>query len=366
MRLNEIPLRPVLLYLTFLGILFGTGQTALAQESTELRNLTVDDFFKIKRVSDPQISPEGQWVAYTVTEVDLKEDKSETRLWIVPTSGAEAIPMTAKGYSASRPRWSPDGKYLSFLSKRNKDKMQVWTLNRKGGEAEQLTDIPQGVSSYHWSPNGKRVLLRLKDPKPEDLEKDEKKKKKPKPWVIDRLQFKRDNIGYLDNYRTHLYVFVPGDSIPTQITSGDFDDSQPVWSPDGKLIAFVSNRTDNPDGNSNTDIWLVSADSPDKGKTLVQVTTSPGEDYAPAWSPDGKYLTYVTVTEPDIIWYATNHLAVISSGGGDPRILTAQLDRNVSSPRFARDGKSIYFLLEDSAERHFAQISINGKNLNRP
>ncbi len=363
MRKIYIMLRPAIFVFTILSLCCGVSQIAFAQETPTLRNLTIDDYFAIKRVQNPQISPDGKWVAYTVTEVDLKKDKSETRIWMIPAAGGEAIPMTAKGSSASRPRWSPDGKYLSFLAARNEGKTQVWTLNRMGGEAQKLTDIAQGVGSYDWSPDGKKLLLSLKDPKPEDLKRDEKK---PKPWVIDRLQFKRDRAGYLDSRRTHLYIFVPGDTNTTQITSGDFDDSQPVWSPDGKLIAFVSNRTDNPDGNGNSDIWIVSAENPDKGKTLLQVTTNPGADNAPAWSPDGNYLTYVTVTQPDIIWYATSHLAVVSSNGGTPNVLTEKLDRNVSTPRFAPNGKSIYFLLEDSGERHLAQIQVSGKNLTRP
>lgn len=365
MQFNRCPSRLMPIIFTILSII--VQPTAHTQSTRAQRNLTIDDFFKIKRVSDPQISPEGNWIAYTVTDVDLKKDKSETRIWMTPSAGGEAIPMTAKGYSANRPGWSPDGKFLSFLAKRKEgDKTQVWTLNRQGGEAQQYTHIAQGVSGYEWSPDGKKILLVLKDPKPEDLKKEEKDKKKPKPWIIDRLQFKRDRIGYLDNYRNHLYVVVPGDTIPTQITSGNFDDSQPAWSPDGKLIAFVSNRTENPDGNQNTDIWIVSANSPDKGKTLLQVTTNPGQDYAPAWSPDGKYLTYVTVTNPDILWYATDHLAVVSSEGGSPRVLTTELDRNVRTPRFAPDGKSITFILEDSGERHLARISFSGKSLTRP
>ena len=364
--MTKCKLLPTAATLAVVSAVFCAGQPAFAQEPLDKRNLTVDDFFEIKRVGDPQISPDGEWVAYTISSSDLKEDKSESRIWMIPSSGGEAIPMTSKGSSASRPRWSPDGKYLSFLSTRKDKKNQVWTLNRKGGEGQQVTDIPQGVRSYEWSPDGKKLLLTLRDPKPEDLEKDEKKKKKPKPWVIDRLQFKRDNIGYLERFRTHFYIYTPGDSTPTQITSGDLDDSQPAWSPDGKLITFVSNRTDNADGNRNSDIWIVSADNPDKGRTLLQVTTNPGADYAPAWSPDGKLITYVTVTEPDIIWYATNHLAVVSSNGGTPRVLTANLDRNVRMPRFSPDGKSIFFVLEDSGERHLAQIDLSGKNLSRP
>ena len=340
-------------------------QSISAQDLTAKRNLTIDDFFKLKRVSDPRVSPEGKWVAYTVAAADLEKDKSETQVWMAPVAGGEAIPMTAKGSSASRPRWSPDGKYLTFLADRNESKTQVWALNRQGGEARQLTKIKQGVDSYEWSPDGKKLLLVLTDPRPEDLEKDPKKKKKPRPWVIDRLQFKRDYKGYLDHHRAHLYLFQPGDTSVIQLTSGDYDDSQPVWSPDGKRIAFVSNRSENPDGNDNSDIWIVSADTPDKGETLLQVTSNPGADYAPAWRPDGKFITYVTVTEPEIIWYATNHLAVIPAAGGRSQVLTQPLDRNVSSPRFSADGKEIYFILEDSGERNLARINASGKGLTR-
>jgi Tol biopolymer transport system component len=151
-----------------------------------------------------------------------------------------------------------------------------------------------------------------------------------------------------------------------QITSGDHDESAPVWSPDGELIAFTSNRTDDPDTNRNTDIWIVSANNTDQGKTLRQLTTNPGQDGSPAWSPDGTKITYTTGIEPELIWYATTHLAVIPSQGGEPRILTESLDRNVSSPTFAHDGESIYFILEDSAERHLANFSLNTNTLTRP
>lgn len=336
------------------------------QEKPALRNLAVDDAFMIKHVGDPRISPDNRWVAYTVTETNLEKDKSETRVWMIPRDGGDAIPMTAAGSSASMPRWSPDGKYLSFLSARGGEKSQVWILNRRGGEALQLTGIAQGVTDYAWSPDGKRICLVLRDPKPEDLEEDRKKEATPRPWVIDRLQFKRDNIGYLDGRHTHLYVFDPEDKSIIQITSGDTDDSSPAWAPGGELIAFVSNRTGNPDGNGNSDIWVTAADNPDQGKTLIRITKNPGADHSPAWSPDGRAIAYVTVTDPEIIWYATQHLAVVPFEGGEPRILTASLDRNVSAPRFSPEGKAVYFLLEDSGERHLARIDMKGRSLNRP
>ena len=336
----------------------------LSISQQEKRTIEIDDYFELKTVRAPRISPDGKWIAYTVRETNLKEDKSETRIWMIPAAGGAPIPMTGKGYSASTPRWSADGKYLSFLAKKDKTaQTQVWTLNRLGGEAEQLTNVKQGVSGYEWSPTGNRLLLTLKDPKPELLTEDPEDDKKPQPHVIDRLQFKRDYAGYLDRRRNHLYTFAPGDTAPVQVTFGDYDASSPVWSPDGQSIAFVSNRSDNPDGNTNSDIWII---DPGKKNSLRKLTTNPREDYAPAWSPDGRYICYTTVTaEEKVMWYATNHLAVIELATGKSRVLTESLDRNIRNPRWSDDSQSIWFLLEDSAENQLASIDKNGKNLQR-
>lgn len=336
-----------------------TGALAVPSSAIpQMRSLTVDDLFQIKSVGSPGISPDGQWVAYTVTTTSLEDEKSETRIWMIPSSGGEAIPMTAPGYSASNPKWSPDGKYLSFTASKDDSKTQVWLLNRLGGEAQPLTDVDQGISNYDWSPDGTRLVLAIRDPDEKDG--DEKESKTQEPWVIDRLQFKRDGVGYLTgSRRTHLYVFDVASKELRQITSGNFDESQAVWSPDGTKIAFVSNRTENPDGNTNRDVWVVRADNTDKGHTLLQVTTNPGADYSPAWSPDGEQIAYVTVTDPELIWYATNHLAVTTLDGSSSQVLTRGLDRNVSEPRFSPDGEAIYFGVEESAEDHLAVIDLN-------
>ncbi|MGC0773209.1 MAG: hypothetical protein WB543_09755, partial [Candidatus Acidiferrum sp.] len=185
------------------------------------RPITIDDYFRILAVHDPQLSPDGNWVAYAVDKATLKTDKNETRIWMVPASGGDSIPMTAEGVSSSHPRWSPDDKYIAFLSERGDSQTQVWLLNRLGGEAQQLTDTVQDVQDFAWSPDSRRLVLVLKDPTPEELRaaKDKsapaagddsqdpgKEKKSTKPWVIDRLQFNVDTVGYLDRRRTHLYV----------------------------------------------------------------------------------------------------------------------------------------------------------------
>ncbi|UCE07589.1 MAG: S9 family peptidase, partial [bacterium] len=185
----------------------------------------------------------------------------------------------------------------------------------------------------------------------------------PKPWVIDRLQIKRDYVGYLDSRRTHLYLFTLNDSSVAQLTFGDYDDSEPSWNPNGKQIAFVSNRTENSDANSNTNIWIVSLD--DQDKDPVQLTSNPGPDSSPAWSTNGEWIAYVTVTEPELVWYAINQLAVVSSKGGKPSLLTHALDRNIRSPRFAPDSETVYFIVEDSGERQLVSINLADKTIGR-
>jgi dipeptidyl aminopeptidase/acylaminoacyl peptidase len=352
---------------------------AIAQQPAGGRPITVDDLFRLRGVEDAQIGPDAQWVAYTVRSSSLREDKREERIWMVRFSGGDAIPMTAEHVSSSHPRWSPDGKYLAFLSARDEGKTQIWLLNRAGGEAQRLTNTPQDVQDFVWSPDSRRLCLVLRDASREELEaagekvKDEEagekttreKKKAQPPWVIDRLQFKADEIGYLDRRRTHLYVFDLAAKTLTQVTGGDDDDSQPAWSPDGKHLAFTSNRTADPDRNYNNDIWVVSADNSDKGAHLEQITTNPGDDNSPAWSPDGKWIAYVTQLEPKLFDYATKHLAVSSATGGEANVLTRSFDRNVSEPRFAPDSKSILFIADDDGTQNLCRISVDGGEVTR-
>jgi len=356
--------------------------TASAQKPPTLpRPVTIDDLFQIREVSDPQLSPDAQSIAYTVKTLLLKEDKSEERIWSVPNSGGDAIPMTAEGVSSSHPRWSPDGKYLAFLSARNEGKTQIWRLNRSGGEAQHLTDTPQDVEDLVWSPDSARLVLILRDPSEEELaaaktkdegkegadDKDKNKKPKTKkPWVIDRLQFKVDEIGYLDRRRTHLYVLELSTKALTQITSGDYDDAQPAWSPDGRLIAFASNRSKpDPDRTYNIDIWVVAANNIDKGAQLTQVTTNPGEDSSPAWSPDGKLIAYTTQLDPHLFEYATHHVAISPAVGGPARVLTQSFDRNATKPRFSPDGGSIYFIADDDGAQILARVPTAGGEATR-
>jgi dipeptidyl aminopeptidase/acylaminoacyl peptidase len=346
--------------LTLLAVLLGgSGSSVLAADA--LRPLEVDDYFALKYIGSPVVSPDGQWVAYSVSSQDLAKDSRGTRVWMTSTAGGDPLPMTAKGSSAWSPKWRPDGKCLSFVATSSDGSSQVFKIAMRGGERVQLTDIDGGVEGYEWSPDGKRLVLVLRDPE-ED--------KGPGPWVIDRLTFKQDYVGYLDRRRSHLYLYDIDSRALMQITAGDYEDYSPAWSPDGSRIAFVSNRTAEPDANSNSDIWLVDPGTPYDQQEPVRVTTNPWSDGSPIWHPDGERIGYImTYTDRTDVpnAYLQTKVAIIRIGEDEPVLLTTEeLDRKAYDPAFSPDGSRIYVMLEDDGQVQLASVSVDDGTFRRP
>ncbi|MBX7124236.1 MAG: S9 family peptidase [Cyclobacteriaceae bacterium] len=339
--------------LIFVSLLFLVPAAAQSQ-----RPLKSSDVYRLKSVADPRISPDGNWIAHVVSVVDSAKDKRISDLWMSSWDGKSHVQLTYTPDGESMPRFSPDGKYLSFMSSRTGlSHGQIWVMDRRGGEARKLTNIKGEISDYAWSPDGKQIALVI-----QDLERPDSLKDKTKlPYVIDQVHFKRDVEGYIRPLKSHLYLFDVSTSKLDTLTRGKYDETRPVWSPDGTQIAFVSNRTAEPDRNDNTDIYIIEAKV--RG-TMRQLTTWGGSDDTPRWSPDGTRIAYLQSTAADnFLMYDQPILTVIQAAGGSPRQLTRLLDRPVSSPEWAPDGKHIALIVSDDRKDYLAEIEITSGDL---
>ncbi len=353
-----------------LGLVF--GQSAR-------RPIKVDDMHAFHDVRDVQISPDGAWVAYALSTVDAAADKSDTDVWMASWDGTRQLRMTTSTEAESAPRWSPDGRYLSFLSGRpGKAKgSQVWLLDRSGGEAQQFTDVKGRLSSYDWSPDSKTLLLAVTDRDPNEPAEDRPagggaagagpNAKAPKPIVIDRYKFKQDVVGYLTQKPPRLYLYDVASKKATAITSEPLEASSPTWSPDGKWIAFLGKEGKDAERYNTWNVYVIEARA---GASPRQVTHYDGVHASasrgrPAWSPDGTQLVYTQSSGAKQGAYNMNRLAAVAVAGGEPRLLAPKLDRGVSAPRYLPDGKSIVFLVADDRWEYPETVPAGGGAVER-
>ncbi|HVG19427.1 MAG TPA: S9 family peptidase, partial [Blastocatellia bacterium] len=352
--------------------------TTALQAQPARRPFKLDDLARLREVRDPQISPDGQSVAYVVSAIDVKEDKSISHIWMVGFDGKNDRQITYSQESETSPRWSPDGKYLSFTSSRpGKAKgNQVWLLDRSGGEAFQLTEVKGRIQGYEWSPDSKRLVLVIADPDP-DAEPSAPepaegagggKPKVPKPIVIDRYHFKQDVQGYLLSGRhSFIYLFDIAAKKLDRLTTSKWDESAPSWSPDGTRIAFMSNHGDDPDREPSNQIFVSEAKPGATEKELTRGSIRSGRSKV-EWSPDGKWIALLESDEKKYGAYNMDHLAIVASdGSGAPTRMkaTEEFDRAISAPRFSADGKSISFLVTDDRSVYPARASLAGGPVER-
>jgi len=348
-----------------LALLVIAAASNVAGQTVTKRPLRSSDLFLLRAVSDPQLSPDGAWVAYSVTAIDSAKDKSDSDLWMTSWDGAQSIRLTSTPESESTPRWSPDGRYLAFVSGRQEGKGgQVWLLDRRGGEAQRLTTLKGGVSEFAWSPDAKRLVLALDEETDSVARKDTATHTTPKPIVIDRYNFKRDIAGYLGTKRTHLALFDVTTKKLDSLTSAAYDDDSPSWSPDGQRIVFVRTPIAEPGKGRESDVFVIDAR---KGASPKQLTDYVGPDGGRlSWSPDGKWIAFTRGDEPKFSAYSLNKLAVVPSDGSAPaRVVTAMLDRPVSSPRFSADGQSVLATISDDRAEPLVRIRITDGSVER-
>ena len=331
----------------------------------------VEDMQKLSRVSGPKVSPDGKWIAFTVTRSDVAKNKSVTNVWMVAVAGGEPRQLTfaEQGFNGNL-HWSPDARYLYFLSSRVDNKPQIFRLAVAGGEAKQITNVPIGVASYVLSPDGKTFAITASVfPSYTDMACNEKMAKERadntvKVRVITEMPFRRWD-GWVDGKRNHIFVIPTDGGAATDVTPGDAD--SPIWteqgseeiafSPDSREICF-SRYVENEALTGNSDLFVM----PVNGGAPKAITTNQSTDRTPLYSPDGRYIAYSATLRPmqesDLV-----RLFLYDRTTGEHRNIFEATDRSVDSYAWSPDGKSLYVTFEDKGQEPLARLDVATMNM---
>jgi dipeptidyl aminopeptidase/acylaminoacyl peptidase len=357
------------------------------------RSLQPEDLFQMQFVDAVALAPDGASCVYQVRTVDVEKDTYQSHLWLVATAGGAPRRLTQGDHQNGDAAWSPDSRWIAFVSNRKDKKPQIYRLPLDGGEAERLTDLEGEIGGLEWSPDGTRISFVYTPSDPPETghlpgsaalrkaveAKAEKKEAKPPSFMhITTMRYKFDGRGFLPKGRAHIHVLDVASRDVRALTSGPVDHEPPVWSPDGKWLAFSANR--DPDNDYSyyivSDVWVM----PSSGGEPRNLTPQPGVAFSPAWSPDGKRISFLGHAKENDWWGWWNyHVWVVPAEGGAARNLTPDLDtmtvdvmgsdlsdfHGAPRPIWSRDGGTIYFQITEHGSVHLGSVPAAGGAVQR-
>jgi dipeptidyl aminopeptidase/acylaminoacyl peptidase len=342
-----------------LGFVLATAVSFPAAPAAPARHpLELADLERMAEVESPACSPDGNWIAYTVTTIDREDDEKKTAVWMVDWAGREHVQATEPLSSASEPAFSPDGRYLSFLGSRGADEHDhFYVIDRRGGEARRLTPVDGNILEYRWSPDARQVALVVAGTLAAADASRPGAAVVPKPIVLDRVAFKTDHGGYrAAGELPRIYLLDVASGVVRPLSAeGRYAEQHPAWSPDSTQLAYVSNHDAEPDLSGAADLY-VSDLRTGNVRSLTRFYLPNAESLQ--WTADGRRIAYTIGLEPRLSAYIHDRLALIDASGGSPVIVTDALDRGVSHPVPGTAADRMSVLLEDDGSTYPASIDL--------
>lgn len=347
---------------------------------SQRRSITLEDTWAFKTITDMQLSPDGQQIAYVLETQDQALNEKYAAIWIADVTTGDSRQFTSGAKHDTTPRWSADGRFLAFLSDREGEKNQVWVMSADGGEARKVTKMKRGVNEFCWSPDGQWIAFTSelrsdsKITEDDDPPLDTKAKQRVERDEAERLrsitslQFRWDGHGLLEG-RAHLFKIQVERGELVRLTEGDYHHSEPAWSPDGAFLVVCSDRAEDRDANLTQDLWLIDPET----KQARRLTDGSADVTLPRWSPDGQLIAYIMTPVLPRNSAANRHIVAVSREGGAPRDLTGQVDQDfypamltdlfwggASGPAWSSDGAWLYAVVTERGSTNVFRVPVAG------